>query len=122
MICQTHPVGESRSKKPESLIQGGGDAEQVQVVNALGGRMHVRRDAGQRSLTLTLSGRFWTRAVGALTDKTRRGMDRCHTDLAFTRPWPASHQLLLGPHLGSGLATTLHLLRPSTLVAPRVVR
>lgn len=44
------------------------------------------------------------------------------TDPRATDAWPASGLLLLEPHLASGLATTLHLPKPSGLVAPRVVR
>ena len=39
-------MGESRRKRQGSLIQGGGEAKQAQVVDTLGGRMHVRWDAG----------------------------------------------------------------------------
>ena len=39
-------MGESRRKRQGALIQGGGEAEQLQTVDTLGGRMHVGWDAG----------------------------------------------------------------------------
>lgn len=39
-------MGEARRGRQGALIQGGGEAEQPQVVDTLGGRMHVRWDSG----------------------------------------------------------------------------
>jgi hypothetical protein len=39
-------MGEARRRRQGALIQGGGEAEQPQVVDTLGGRMHVRWDTG----------------------------------------------------------------------------
>ena len=39
-------MGESRRKRQGAVIQGGGEAERLQVVDTLGGRMHVGWDAG----------------------------------------------------------------------------
>ena len=39
-------MGESRRKRQGALIQGAGQAEQLQAVDTLGGRMHVGWDAG----------------------------------------------------------------------------
>ncbi len=39
-------MGESRRKRQGALIQGGGEADPLQAVDTLGGRMHVGWDAG----------------------------------------------------------------------------
>ena len=39
-------MGESRRKRQGALIQGAGQAEPLQAVDTLGGRMHVGWDAG----------------------------------------------------------------------------
>ena len=45
-VWQTHPMGESKRKRQGAVIAGGDSAEQAQVVDTLGGRMHVRWDEG----------------------------------------------------------------------------
>ena len=39
-------MGESKRKRQRALIRGGDQAEQAQVVDTLGGRMHLRWNAG----------------------------------------------------------------------------
>ena len=39
-------MGEAKRRRQGALIQGGSEAEQPQVVDTLGGRMHVRWDSG----------------------------------------------------------------------------
>ena len=42
VVLQTHPMGASKRKQQGPLIQGGGEAEQAQVVDTRGGRMLTR--------------------------------------------------------------------------------
>jgi len=44
VVWQTHPMGESRRKRQGAVAEVGGAAGQPQVVDTLGGRMHVRWD------------------------------------------------------------------------------
>jgi hypothetical protein len=46
LIWQTHPTGDARRRRQGAVIQGGGEGDPPQVVDTLGGRMHVRRGQG----------------------------------------------------------------------------
>jgi hypothetical protein len=46
LVWQTQSMGELRRKRQEALVQGDGQAEQPEVVDTLGGWMHVRWDTG----------------------------------------------------------------------------
>lgn len=39
-------MGEAKRRRQGALVEGGGEAEPPQVVDTLGGRMHVRWDSG----------------------------------------------------------------------------
>ena len=46
MIWQTHPMGESKRKQRVALSESADGGDTAQVVDTLGGRMHVRWDRG----------------------------------------------------------------------------
>ena len=46
LIWHTQPMGESKRRRMAALVRGEEGGDQVQVVDTLGGRMHVRWDEG----------------------------------------------------------------------------